>query len=460
MNNKLSLSALGALVIGSMIGSGIFALPQNIADKAGVAASWLAWGITGVGMLALALVFNNLSRVKPELNGGVYAYAKAGFGDYMGFSSAWGYWVSAVVGNASYLILLFSALSYFFPIFGEGNNMASLIGASILLWLVHLLVVQGIKQAAFVNIIVTWAKIVPLVIFVMIGVLFFKLDLFQANYWQGDLGSTFDQAKNMMLVTVWVFIGIEGANLLSGRAENRNDIGKATIMGFLAVLALLIFVNMVSMGLMNRAELAGLKNPSTAYLLEQIIGKWGAILMALGLIISLSGALLAWVLFSAEILFVASSDGTMPKCLRKVNDNQVPVNSLLFSNAVVQIFLIISLISSSSYNAMFYLATSMILVPYFFCAAFGAMVASKQSISCMVFSWVALIYSIWLIYAAGIKYLLLSAILYAFGLILFIIAKREQGKILFDFKELLMALIILVAAFYGIIGLINGTLTI
>ena len=134
---KLRLGALVALVVGSMIGGGIFSLPQNMAASADVGAVLIGWAITAVGMLTLAFVFQTLANRKPDLDGGVYAYAKAGFGDYMGFSSAWGYWISAWLGNVGYFVLLFSTLGYFFPVFGEGNTVAAVIGASVLLWAVH-----------------------------------------------------------------------------------------------------------------------------------------------------------------------------------------------------------------------------------------------------------------------------------------------------------------------------------
>ncbi|OWK41445.1 Arginine/ornithine antiporter [Pseudomonas oleovorans subsp. oleovorans] len=143
---KLRLGALIALVVGSMVGGGIFSLPQNIAASASAGATLIGWLITGVGMLTLAFVFQTLANRKPDLNGGVYAYAKAGFGDYMGFSSAWGYWISAWIGNVSYMVLLFSTLGYFFPVFGEGNTLPAIICASIVLWLLHFLVLRGIRE--------------------------------------------------------------------------------------------------------------------------------------------------------------------------------------------------------------------------------------------------------------------------------------------------------------------------
>ncbi|WP_207816845.1 basic amino acid/polyamine antiporter, partial [Pseudomonas sp. 50_B] len=298
---------------------------------------------------------------------GVYAYAKAGFGDYMGFSSAWGYWISAWLGNVGYFVLLFSTLGYFFPIFGEGNTPAAVIGASVLLWAVHFLVLRGIKEAAFINLVTTVAKVVPLLLFVLIALFAFKLDIFTADIWgvkNPDLGSVMNQVRNMMLVTVWVFIGIEGASIFSSRAEKRSDVGKATVIGFITVLLFLVLVNVLSLGIMTQPELAKLQNPSMAAVLEHVVGHWGAVLISVGLIISLLGALLSWVLLCAEIMFAAAKDHTMPEFLRRENANHVPANALWLTNAMVQIFLVITLFSASTYLSLIYLATSMILVPY------------------------------------------------------------------------------------------------
>ncbi|WP_121412931.1 amino acid permease, partial [Pseudomonas aeruginosa] len=182
-SQKLRLGALTALVVGSMIGGGIFSLPQNMAASADVGAVLIGWAITAVGMLTLAFVFQTLANRKPELDGGVYAYAKAGFGDYMGFSSAWGYWISAWLGNVGYFVLLFSTLGYFFPIFGKGDTVAAIVCASVLLWALHFLVLRGIKEAAFINTVTTVAKVVPLFLFILICLFAFKLDIFTADIW-------------------------------------------------------------------------------------------------------------------------------------------------------------------------------------------------------------------------------------------------------------------------------------
>lgn len=470
-NSKLKLPALTALVVGSMIGGGIFSLPQNMAASSAAGAILIGWAITAVGMLALALVFQTLANRRPELDAGVYAYAKAGFGDYMGFSSAWGYWISAWLGNVSYFVLLFSTLGYFFPAFGEGNTTLSVICASVLLWGVHFLVLRGIKEAAFINQVTTVAKIVPLLIFIVVAALAFRMDLFSSDFWgQGNakLGSVMDQVRGMMLVTVWVFVGIEGASVYSARAERRRDVGRATVIGFVGVLLLLVLVNVLSLGIMNQAQLAGLKNPSMAYVLEHVVGQWGAMLISIGLAVSLGGALLSWTLLCAEILYSASRDRTMPAFLSKENANHVPVNALWLTNGLIQLFLIITLFSNSSYLSLLTLAASMILVPYFWSAAYafksawsaeGYGTARAERRNDLAIAAIAVIYAAWLLYAGGLKYLLLSCLLYAPGALLFAQAKRERSEQVFNGLERLIFVLVLIAAVAAGYGLSTGILT-
>src|SRR5476649_220484 len=279
---KLGLSALIALVIGSMIGGGVFSLPQNLAYSASSGALLIGWGITAVGMICLALIFQMLNKRRPELEGGIYSYARAGFGDFIGFQAAWGYWFSAWLGNVSYAVLLFSALSFFFPVFGLGNNWQSILGASLVLWSVHLLVLIGVQEAALINTILTVVKVLVLLVFITAAVVAFRLEVFSADFWGRMIAvdhahpALFEQVKSTMLVTTWVFIGIEGATVVSTRAAKRADIGKATVLGLVGCLAIYLLVSLLSMGVLDQAALGDLKNPSMAGVLEHIVGAWGA----------------------------------------------------------------------------------------------------------------------------------------------------------------------------------------
>src|SRR5215472_12751583 len=178
---KMSRMQLTAMVVGSMVGAGIFSLPRTFANATGPLGALIAWLIAGTGMYMLARVFQSLAERKPDLDAGIYAYARAGFGDYPGFLSAFGYWITSCIGNVSYWVLIKSTLGAFFPVFGDGNTVVAIIVASAGIWLFHFTILRGTQQAAFINSIVTVAKIVPILVFILILFLFFRLDLFTFN---------------------------------------------------------------------------------------------------------------------------------------------------------------------------------------------------------------------------------------------------------------------------------------
>lgn len=469
---NLGFASLAALIVGSMIGGGAFNLPSDMARGAGTGAIILGWIITGIGMIALAFVYQSLANRKPELSGGVYSYAKAGFGEYIGFNSAWGYWLSAWIGNVSYSVLLFGAIGYFAPIFGEGNNLASIIGASVIVWAFTALILKGVSGAALVNLITTIAKLVPICVFIVAAIFAFNLHNFTFEFWGStDIGSIVDQVKSTMLVTLWCFIGIEGAVVVSGRAKKQSDVGKATVMGLIGTLCIYLLISLMSLGVMNRVHLAGLNNPSMAYVLEFAVGKWGAVLINIGLIISLFGSVLGWSLLCAEIPFVAAKDGVLPKIFAKTNKNGAPAASLIITNILVELFLILTLVASSTYQALYSVASTAILVPYLLSAMYGLKltitgetydVNPQGKTRDKICATIATIYTIWLCYAAGLKYLLLCFILYAIGIIFYYIAKKQNNKDkkVFEGTELGIAIAIIVIAIIAVVLLVNGTISI
>ncbi len=467
---KLRLGALTALVIGSMIGSGVFSLPQNMASAAAPLAIIIGWIVTAVGMLALAFIYQGLAMRRPGLDAGPYAYAKAGFGPFIGFNSAWGYWLSAWIGNVSYAVIVFSALSYFFPAFGEGNTWQAVLGASVLLWLIHALILSGIRQAAFVNTVTTVAKVAPIVVFIGAAALAFKIDVFTMDFsglGNTSLGSVFDQVKSTMLVTLWVFIGIEGASVVSARAEHRSDIGTATIAGFLTCLAIYALVSLLALGAMQQPELAGLKNPSMAGVLEHFVGPWGAVLINIALVVSVVGAFLSWTIFAAEIPHVAARDGTMPKFFAHENANGAPAAALWITNALVQIFLIVTLYANSTYQALFYIASTAILVPYVFSGAYALKLAlsgegygtGERRTRDVIVGLIATVYGAWLVYAAGPSYLFMCAILYAPGIVFYVMARRENRARLFHPVEALIAVGLVLVGITATYLIWNGTIS-
>ena len=471
----LSLIALTALVVGSMIGSGIFALPSQMAGSAAPGPLLIGWLITGVGMLMLAFVFQTLATRKPDVDGGVYGYARAGFGNYIGFTSAFGYWVSAWVGNVAYLVLLFSTLGYFFGTFEGGATVPAIIGASIVLWIVHAVTLRGVQTAAVVNVLVTVAKVVPILTFIAIAAVGFKAGLFTADFWGHNLqidgaplGDTMSQVKNMMLVTVWVFIGVEGAAIYSKRAATRKAVGRATVLGFVAVLALLLLVSLLSYGLIAQAELAGVPDPSMAGVLENEVGSWGAAFISIGLIISLLGALIAWVMLCVEILRLPALENVMPSALARENAHGAPANALWLTNVCIQAMLLWTLANESTYLNLILLATSLILLPYLWSAAYQVLLAARGETyesgggrtRDLIVGVVGLGYAVWLVYAGGWEYLLIAAVFYLAGTVLYVWARKESRLPAFTKPELAVVTVVALTSVAAVVLMATGNLSV
>jgi arginine:ornithine antiporter/lysine permease len=268
-----------------------------------------------------------------------------------------------------------------------------------------------------------------------------------------------EQVRGTMLVTVFVFLGVEGASVYSRYAKRREDVAVATVVGFLLVLTLLVCVTLLSYGVLPRAELAALRNPSMAGVLRSIVGPWGGVLISVGLMVSVAGAYLSWILLAAEVLRAAARAAVMPGFLGKENRHGVPAAALWLSNGIVQLFLIATVFTQDTFVLIKNMASSMSLVPYFFVAGFGLMVAfrgeayagwSRRRAFDLALAAVATVYAAGLVYAGGFLYFTLSALIYAPGTILFLIARREQQGAAFAPFEWPILLIILAGCVAGV----------
>ncbi|WP_056965952.1 arginine-ornithine antiporter [Apilactobacillus ozensis] len=464
---KLSLLELVGLVMGSIIGGGVFNLMHDMSMKAGIGAILIGWIITCIGMLSLAFCFQNLTMQRPDLQAGIYSYAEAGFGKYMGFNAAWGYWLSVLLGNVSYATLLMSAMGYFFPIFGNGQNIYSILVASCFLWGCHFMILKGVESASFVNIIITITKLVPLFLFILIMIVSFKMNVFTSDFWltksgKFEFSSVLTQVKSTMLVTIWVFAGIEGAVVFSGSAKHRKDIGRATVLGIIIIALLYILITVLSFGVMKQAQLANLPQPAMGYLLQSVVGKWGAMLVNFGLIVSVLGAWLSFTMFAGELPYEAAKVGTFPKLFAKENKNGAPINSLIFTNVVIELFMLSFLFADKAYNLFFSIASSASLIPYAFSSFYQVKYSVQNSFNHrkknIFIGILSSLYSIWLLYAAGMNYLLLTMLLFACGIpvYLYLQIKDNNSMKVFTSAEKVSAIILFILGLTGLLGLLMG----
>ncbi|WGE89678.1 basic amino acid/polyamine antiporter [Actinobacillus arthritidis] len=433
---KIGLFSLTALVLSSMIGSGIFSLPQNMAEVSGAKALLIGWLITGIGIIFLGLSFFFLSRIKPELEGGVYTYAREGFGDLVGGLAAWGYWLCTAIGAVGYLVVAFEGVGTFidsenYTIFGQGNTVASILGASLIVWLIHHLIARGIREAAFVNLVATIVKTLPLFLFIGLAIWFFSPEQFVQDFSGATLEkNTLTQVKNTMLITLWVFVGVEGASVLSAHAKKKSDVGLATILGILITLVLYVAITVLSLGILPREVIAQMPNPSMAGLMEHMIGASGKIIITLCLIVSVLASYMSWTMFSSEIPYQAAKTKVFPKLLNRTNINGTPIAGLWLTNITIQISLLLVLFTGKGYSMLIQLSTTMILVPYFLVGAYLFKVAMKQNEAWYIklTGAMASIYGLWIVYAAGLDYLLLSVVLYVPGILLFFYSRKQNGE--------------------------------
>ncbi|HEX5087136.1 MAG TPA: basic amino acid/polyamine antiporter [Nocardioides sp.] len=469
---KMSLPTLTAMVVGSMVGAGVFSLPARFGVATGILGSLIAWAVAGAGMLMLAFVFQNLAIRKPELDSGVFIYAKAGFGDYAGFNSAIGFWASAVAGNTFYWVFIGSTLGAFFDSFGDGDTVLAVTLGTAGVWLFHYLIARGVRDAAVVNRIVTIFKILPILVFIVVLFFYFDAGVFSDNwtaYGYGDLGSLNEQVRNTMLITTFVFIGIEGASVYSRYAKRREDVGKATVLGFLSVLSIFALVTLSSYSVVPQPELADTRQPSMVGVFESVVGDWGEVFISVAVIVSVLGAYLAWTLMAAEVMYIPARQDDFPEFLGQENSNGTPITALVVTSLAVQGLLALTLFVSDALNFMLDLSTSLALLPYLLAAAYALKlgltgeaydgVTSGVRRKETIFAGAATAYTIFLFDAAGMKFLLLMTVILAPASLLYVKARSEHGRRLFSPAEIGLFVLIAVGGVIGAVGLWTGRIT-
>ena len=466
----LGVAKLALFSVGLTLASGVFSLSGDFAaGGAHTLAVLLGWLVCGIGMLGLTMCFFKLSVVKTDLTSGIYSYAKEGFGEFIGFNSAWGYWMSAMLAQLSFITLLFAALGNFFEIFGAGSNLASMAVASVAIWVLSLLVLRGVNEAVAINAVVVIAKCVPIVVMVVAIILAgaFKWDIFMDNFTgEGSGMSLLDQVKSTVYTTVWTFIGIEGAVVISGRGKTTKIAGQATIISFLSLFILYLLISVLSMGVLPQEELAALGNPPMAGILEAVVGPWGAALVNIAVIVSLGGALFTYTILCVDSAYGPAQQGAFPALFRKVNKFNAPTWSVIISAIFIQVFIVIIYFNASTYQAVYAMSTSTIMVPYVFSAFYylklvikgqGLEAGNNNHAMAWIIAIVGSIYGIWLLYASGIEYILIATLLYAPGFVMYYYNRKKNKQKLFEnLIDIIACIVLAVLLVVAIVLLATG----
>lgn len=434
LKRELGLAAATAIVVGNMIGSGIFMAPQGLAESSNPKAAVLAWIITAVGSMLLALSFAKLGVAMPK-TGGPIVYTRAAFGEFAAFLIAWTYWIGAWVGNAAIITAFMSYLTYFFPIFGD-NRLLAFLMSSLILWIFTLLNYRGVKEAGIVGIVTTTLKILPLIVFAIIAGIHFNPSYFSTVSSNEVAGMS--TLSGAIAITLWAFVGLESATVPAGEIKDpEKNIRKSTVYGTLITAIIYILISVLAIGGMEQAKLAESKAPLADIINAVTGGTWGGTFIALGAVISTLGATSGWILVTARSAFAAAEDKLFPSIFGKVHPKyRTPGAALIISGIVANILLIMNYVSSltSAFNFMLLLATLAFLPAYSFSAAAEIVLLRKQSKDFNIWNFIknsflallAFIYSIYAIYGTGAEVVMYGFILMLIGIPFYVYMKFQN----------------------------------
>jgi APA family basic amino acid/polyamine antiporter len=424
-----------ALVIGNMVGSGIFLLPAALADEAGPI-SLVAFALTGIGAVLLALVFANLGRAFPK-TGGPYAYARRAFGDFIGFQTAWGYWIAAWVGNAAITVAFVSYLAVFWPRLG-GNDGANWTATAVgigLIWLLTFVNVLGVREAAWTQVITTILKFVPLAAIGVIGLFYIDGSNFEPFAPSGIGGGITAAAA----LTLWAFIGLESATVPADELKDpKRTIPRSTIIGTVAATIVYIVATVAIMGIIPAGQLAGSGSPFADAAETMWGGSWGNVIAVVALI-STFGVLNGWILLQARIPLAAAEDGLFPKQFAVVHGKRrTPVFGLVASSLLMTALMLFNSSSSlvDQFEFVILLATLTTLVPYAFSAGAQLMLfvrerelfSGRRFAKDSVIALLAFTYSMWAIWGSGEDIIAKGFMLLTAGVPIYVVMRWMQRR--------------------------------
>ena len=440
LKRQIGLWMATALVVGNMVGSGVFLLPASMAGEAGPI-SVIAMLLTGVGAMLLALVFATLGRAYPA-TGGPYAYTRKAFGDFAGFLTAWGYWIAAWVGNAAIAIAFVGYLGVYWGKIDSSSLTAMLVAVGVI-WLLTLVNVLGVRESGWVQLVTTILKFVPLAAIGVIGLFWMSGDNLtpfapeSGGDWHINAAAT---------LALWAFIGLESATIPAEEVKNpEKTIPRATILGTLLSTVLYIVALVSIMGVLSRDALAQSSSPFAdaadamwgGTFLGMSWGKW----IALVAMISAFGALNGWILLQGRIPLAAARDGLFPRELARVHGKRgTPVVALVVSSVLLTGLIFLNYSENKTLVDLFtdiiLLATLTTLVPYAWSAAAqvqlffqnrelfsGAHLVRDTIVAALAFA-----YSAWAIWGSGTETVAKGFMLLTAGIPVYVWLKWRQSR--------------------------------
>ncbi len=432
-SKKLGIFMSTSLVLGNMIGAGIFLMPAALAAYGGI--SLVGWIFSALGAFLLALIFGRLSRMLPAKEGGPYAYTKEGFGDFPGFLVAWGYWISTWVSNAAITVAFLSALTVFFPVIAESAPTAVMCGLCTI-WFLTWVNSLGIRESGSFLLVVTLLKILPIILVISGGIFYFSWDNFTPLNVSGE--SNFEAIAITATMTLYAFLGLESATFPATNIEKPEiTIPRATMIGTLTTTLLYILSTAVILGMISPEILADSPAPF-ADAMEIISGDMGRDIIAAGAALAAFGALHGWILVQGTLAKAIARDHLFPVIFQRENKNGIPLRGIVIGSVLTSVLLIMNFSEGlvEQFRFMILLSTMCALVAFIFSmASYLILIREKKAprrskMSKIILGSLAFAYAMWAIYGAGDKAVFWGFLLLLAGIPLYIYMRSKDGKLL------------------------------
>lgn len=430
-DSKLGKWSSVSLVVGNMIGAGIFLTPAVLASYGGI--SLIGWVMSTLGAVVLALLFSRLSKLIPNAQGGIYAYTRAGLGEFPAFLVSWGYWFSNLTTNAALAVAFISYLSVLVP-FVNSSPVTSALFAIGTVWLLTWVNTFSLNKVGQLATLTTILKVLPIIAISLGGLFIFQISHFQPfnmsglSNWQAIVAAT--------AVTFFSYLGVESATIPSqGVRDPEKTIPFATKWGT-AITALIYILSSISiMGVISPAELTN----STAPFADAAAVIWGGearYLVGLAGAISAFGALNGWILVMGQVQQATANDGLAPSIFKKNNKNQMPAVGLLIS-AVIITFLIVTNYSGGLlkvFEFMILVSTVSVLIPYLFCSiAYGAILKKIKPLQILsIDTWLIIslssLFSLYALFGSGFDSVFWGLLFLVAGIPVFLFLKKRNAS--------------------------------
>jgi len=432
-SGKVGIYVATALVIGNMIGSGVFLLPGSLAKYGGI--SIVGWVFSGTGAIVLAIVFSRLSVLLPK-TGGPYVYARKGYGDFSGFLVGWGYWVSVLATNAAIAVAFSGYLTVFIPSL-SGSNIGMASTAIIAIWLLTWLNSRGVKSGGIMQLTTTVLKIVPLIAVSIVGLFFFNIEHFTPFNLSGE--SDLQAIAATLTITLFAFLGIEAATIPADNIiDPQKTIPRATIIGTVIVIIIYMVSSVSIMGVLSPEQLA----MSSAPFADAAMTMWGGpgkYIVGFGALISTFGALNGWLLIQGQWPYAMAKDILLPPVFLKMSKRNFPLTGMVISSLIVT-FIVFSNFTKGlvgMFTFLILLSTFTALIAYIFSSLAEVLILlktkpegwKKRILSAFIFSIPAFLFSIWEVYGSGREIVFYGFIALISGTPLYVWSKVEQTNL-------------------------------